>query len=83
MGVHMGFQTEVKSDMSPSTVTVYQVKIYAPTIDEVIISKRYATREGAEMMKGTIIESSAINISVLDLEPGELWTRRGYAPASQ
>jgi hypothetical protein len=76
----MGLLSVVRSDMSPTTVTVYRVRIYAPTIDEYLISQRYATRLGADLMKGTIIEGSEVNISVEDLERGEQWTAKGYVP---
>ena len=57
-----------------STVTVYKVKRYDITRDEWIISSRMATRLGAVTMRGEVIEDTAIDIDVSQLEPGEQWT---------
>ena len=56
-----------------STVTVYKVKRYDITRDEWIISSRMATRLGAVAMRGEVIEDTAIDIDVSQLEPGEQW----------
>jgi hypothetical protein len=79
----MGFQTQVGLDISPKSVTVYQVTIYDGVNDEVIISKRYATEEGAKRMNGRPIENTAVEIRVNNLEQGEQWTAKGYVPPGQ
>ena len=61
-------------------VTVYKVKLYDVVNDEIIISARMATRRGAEIMKGTIIENTGIEIEASRLEPGQEWTPRGFRP---
>lgn len=63
------------------TVTVYKVKLYDAANDEVRVSRRMATPEGAAIMRGEIIEDSGIEISSSQLEPGEQWTPRGFEPA--
>ncbi|MFD1121861.1 hypothetical protein ACFQ2T_05050 [Methylophilus flavus] len=66
--------------MRPTTVTVYKVAIYDGVHDDVIISKRYATEDGAKRMNGRLIANTAVVVSVKDLEQGEQWTAKGYLP---
>jgi hypothetical protein len=61
--------------------TVHKVRIYDAKTDEMIVSRRYATPEGAETMGGTIIEGSAVVIDLTELEPGREWTQRDFVPA--
>jgi hypothetical protein len=63
-------------------ITVYLIEIYAPSDQsETKIADRWFTRKGAELMKPIrILESSAIQIPVSDLEGKEEWTPRGYKP---
>jgi hypothetical protein len=60
--------------------TVHKVRMYDAKNDDTIISRRYATSEGAEMMGGEIIEGTAVVIDVTELEPGFDWTPRDYVP---
>ncbi len=62
-------------------VTVYRIRTYDFATDDYRTSRRWATREGAETMRGEIIPDGAIQIDESDLEPGEQWTRTGYAPS--
>jgi hypothetical protein len=39
-----------------------------------------ATRVGAEMMRGQIVENTAVEIDESQLEKGEQWTERGFSP---
>jgi hypothetical protein len=59
-------------------VMVYKVKRYDWQSDEIIVSKRLATIEGARLMGGDIIGSSGVEIPESDLESGQQWTARGY-----
>jgi hypothetical protein len=61
--------------------TVHKVRLYDAKNDETIISRRYATDEGAEIMGGTIVEGSAVVIDLTELEPGCEWTPRDFVPA--
>lgn len=61
-------------------VTVYKVKLYDATNDEMITSARMATRRGAEIMKGTIIQDTGVEMEASKLEPGQEWTPRGFRP---
>ena len=63
-------------------MTVYRVKLYDAGTDEVRISARMATPEGAAIMRGEIIEGSGVPIPLSQLEPGEQWTPRGFDPAA-
>jgi hypothetical protein len=42
-----------------------------------------ATRRGAEIMGGSIVENSAIEIDENLREIGEQWTARGFNPGQQ
>ena len=61
-------------------VTVYKVKVYDIYKDEPVLSRRMATREGAAIMKGDVIENTATEIDASQLEPGENWTPRDFIP---
>jgi len=43
-----------------------------------MISWRMATRRGAEVMQGQILENTAVEIDDSQLERGEEWTPRGF-----
>lgn len=59
-------------------VTVYRVKKYDIGSDEFQISRRMATREGAQLMGAEIIENTEREIDDSELEHGEQWTRRDF-----
>lgn len=61
-------------DLIMTKTTVHKVRLYDAKNDETIISRRYATPEGAEMMGGEIIEGTAVVIDLTELEPGFHWT---------
>jgi len=61
-------------------VTVYKVRVYNVMTDEYVLSRRMATHEGAGIMKGEIIEDSAVEIDESQLELGEKWTPRDFKP---
>jgi hypothetical protein len=61
-------------------VTVYKVQVYDIMTDGSVISRRMATREGAAMMKGNVIENTAVEIDENQLESGEKWTARDFKP---
>ncbi len=61
-------------------VTVFKVQAYNIITDQYVLSRRMATREGAEIMKGKVIENTAAEIDETQLEPGEKWTPRNFKP---
>jgi hypothetical protein len=61
-------------------VTVYKVKVYDIYKDELALSRRRAIREGAAIMKGDVIANRATEIDASQLDPGENWTPRDFAP---
>ncbi|MBY3614971.1 hypothetical protein [Rhizobium bangladeshense] len=61
-------------------IMVYQVQQYDITTDNVQISRRWWTKEGAAKFCFQLIESSGVEIEEPDLEPGEQWTPIGYVP---
>jgi hypothetical protein len=61
-------------------VAVYKVKVYDIYKDELIVSRRMATREGAAIMKGDVVENTAVEIDASQLEPGEDWTPKDFIP---
>ncbi len=61
-------------------VTVYKVQVYNITTDQFVLSRRMATREGAKIMRGEVIENTAVEIDETQLEPGEKWTPRDFKP---
>jgi hypothetical protein len=67
--------------MEMTKTTVHKVHLYDAKNDETIISRRYATPEGAERMGGAIIEGTAVVIDLTELEPGFGWTPRDFVPA--
>jgi hypothetical protein len=62
------------------TITVYKVRIYNVQTDEFQISRRLATKAGAKMMGGDIVDGSDTDIDESRLEPGTQWTARGFDP---
>jgi hypothetical protein len=62
------------------SVTVYKVQLYDVATDHPMISRRMATREGAEKMGGVILEDTAMEIDASQLESGEGWTPRDFNP---
>jgi hypothetical protein len=63
-------------------VTVYKVKVHDVAVDSAVLSRRMATRRGAETMRGFVIEDTAVEIDDSLLETGEQWTARGFDPPS-
>ena len=61
-------------------VNIYKVKLYNILTDEEVLSRRMATREGAAIMKGRVVESTEIEIDDTRLEPGEQWTKKDFTP---
>lgn len=61
-------------------VTVYRVEFYDAQNDEMIVSRRWFTRAGAERVTGLMIESTATEVDDASLEPGEQWTFSGFHP---
>lgn len=78
-----GFQTKVSADLTPMYISVFRVEIYDVSVDEFVISKRYATPSGARKMNGRIIANTEIEIPRTDLVEGEEWTEIGYEPVKQ
>lgn len=74
-------QTDIKSNLKRDTVTVYKVEIYDIHSDQFMVSRRYATPNGAKQMNGRILFETERRIPWDDLEPGEEWTPIGYTPA--
>lgn len=63
-----------------ATVTVYKVKVYDIATDSHETSRRWATKGGAEIMRGSIVEGTAVEINEMELESGEQWTPIGFDP---
>ena len=63
-----------------SKVTVFRVSKYDIATDCTIISRRMATREGAQIMGARILEDTATMIDTSQLEPGEQWTPINFNP---
>jgi hypothetical protein len=63
-----------------SKIIVYQVKLYNVVMDELLISRRMATKKGATIMGGHIVEETGIEIDADQLERGEEWTKRDFMP---
>ena len=55
-------------------VTVYEVRVYDIATDKFSLSRRLATREGAAIMHGKVLEDTQVEIDDSLLEPGEQWT---------
>lgn len=75
-----GLQTDLKTDFKRDSVTVYKVEVYDIHSDQYIISKRYATPNGAKQMNGRILFETEIRIPWHDLEADTEWTAIGYTP---
>ena len=61
-------------------VTVYQVNFYNIQSDEMMRSRRWFTRAGADRVKGIVLENTTTEIEEANLEAGEQWTPRGFDP---
>jgi hypothetical protein len=61
-------------------VTVYKVQLYDAVNDEPLTSRRMATRRGAEMMQGHVLENTGIEIEESQLERGQQWTVPNFNP---
>ncbi|UPT87090.1 hypothetical protein HAP41_0000043980 [Bradyrhizobium barranii subsp. apii] len=68
-------------EIEMARTTVYKVKLYNVATDEVVISRRMATNEGAIKMGGWTVEGTGVVVDLADLEPGEEWTARDFVPA--
>ncbi|WP_035677029.1 hypothetical protein, partial [Bradyrhizobium liaoningense] len=76
-----GFANDADQEqMEMTKATVYKVKLYNIATDEVVISRRMATYEGAAKMGGWTVEGTGRVVDVTDLEPGEEWTARDFDP---
>jgi hypothetical protein len=64
------------------TVTVYRVELYDAANDAPKISRRWATRQGAETMCGMLLENTAAQIDETELESGNQWTALDFEPKS-
>jgi hypothetical protein len=62
------------------TVTVYKVRVYDVVTDEMQLSRRMATPEGAVKMGGEIVSGTSVEIAASSLELGEEWTPRDFDP---
>jgi hypothetical protein len=60
-------------------VTVYRAEIYHVGADAPKLHGRWVTRKGAEILRGTILEDTAIEIDEADLH-GEQWTKEALNP---
>ena len=61
-------------------VRVYPVDIFDFMMGKILRSRRMATRQGAIIMRGTIVEAGAVEIDESQLEPGEQWTPIDFKP---
>jgi len=61
-------------------VTVYNVQVCKIMTGQLVLSRRMATREGATIMKGEIIDNTAVEIDETQLESGEKWTPIDFRP---
>jgi len=61
-------------------VKVYKVRVYNVMTDEFVISRRMATRDGAAIMRGEILEHTGVEIDSSHLEDGEQWTPKDFSP---
>ena len=61
-----------------ATVKVYKVKLYNVDNYETQISRRMATREGARIMGGQVVEDTEREVDESELEFGEQWTPRDF-----
>jgi hypothetical protein len=61
-------------------ITVYKVRLYDAAKDTTHISRRMATRAGADRMRGEVIEGSAVEIDASKLMPHREWTSIDSAP---
>ncbi|TWA90211.1 hypothetical protein [Bradyrhizobium stylosanthis] len=76
---HDADQEQIEMEMGRAAV--YKVKLYSIATDEVVISRRMATHEGAAKMGGWTVEGTGVIVDLTDLEPGEEWTARDFDPA--
>ena len=64
-------------------VKVYKVAVFDAIAGENRDQEVMATREGAEMMRGTVKEDSEVEIDDSQLEFGKQWTPRGFVPTNE
>jgi hypothetical protein len=69
----------IEAETEMAKVTIYKVMLYDVASDEPRVSRRMATRRGVEMMQGSIIEGSEVEIDDAHLN-GEQWTERDFNP---
>ncbi|MEY9748866.1 hypothetical protein ABIF65_008240 [Bradyrhizobium japonicum] len=77
---HDADQEQMEIEMARTTV--YKVKLYNIATDEVVISRRMATYEGAAKMGGWPVEGTGHVVDLADLEPEEEWTPRDFDPTT-
>lgn len=65
-----------------SKTRVYKVRLYNPSADNEMLSRRMATRDGAATMGGWIVEGSGFVIDLTELESEMGWTRLDFDPAA-
>ena len=61
-------------------VVVYPVDVFDVMKGKTLRSQRMATRAGAIIMRGTIVEAGAVEIDESQLERGEQWTPLDFKP---
>ena len=61
-------------------VKVYKVNVYNVMTDELVLSRRMATHEGAKKMGGFVLEDTEVEIDDSQLERGQKWTPRDFKP---
>jgi hypothetical protein len=82
IGATVSIELISTNGVNMSTTRVYKVKLYNASTDEPIISRRMATRGGADRMGGSIIEGTAYVIDSTELEPAQGWTPIGFDPVA-
>ena len=63
-------------------VKIYKVRLYNVDNDALQISRRMATREGAKIMGGQVVEDTEREVDESELEFGEQWTPRDFRLSS-
>jgi hypothetical protein len=59
-------------------IKVYRVAVYDISNDTKTLWRRMATREGARVMRGDVLEETEIEIDESRLEAGQQWTPRDF-----
>ena len=65
-----------------SKTRVYKVRLYNPSTDSEMLSRRMATSEGAATMGGWIVEGSGFVVDQTELESEMGWTRLDFDPVT-